>query len=501
MINLINLTAPLTGGWITDVVKAIVELCAILPLGIILFTLILKLITLPFDFASRASMRKNSLIMEEMRPELERLQKQYANDKNLYNQKMMALYKKNGYSMFGACLPTIITLVVFIFALSGFNQYATYRESRNFYEMAKAYDAVIYSCIDVDDTYITKNEDGKIVINNQEFQLVLPSEEKQPKQITNTNITITKDSEGENEDKLYFYDVETTNSVIKIRYIYAKGSNMTTVSSVEYYPTEDITKLENNSIIASEVNNNLKNSSNKTFAEAKALAEAEEKILTVKDFLEDICKWQSAKQFRSAEASADRGFLWVKNVFVSDSPLSHPVQSSLDTSAVKGYLKDNIKYDNLTYYLSTEKTEANGYFILAVLTAGFSFLMQFVTSKSQKAQMELQTVDGQGAQQQKMMMWIMPIMMAIFAFMYTSVFSIYMIFSSILSVGSTFLINAIVDAKFKKQREAKQNEKVRGRVHVKKEEPKKEEPKKKKKNPNEPTGPDFINAGKYKGKK
>lgn len=29
--------------------------------------------------------------MEEMRPELEKLQKQYANDKQLYQQKMMAL--------------------------------------------------------------------------------------------------------------------------------------------------------------------------------------------------------------------------------------------------------------------------------------------------------------------------------------------------------------------------------------------------------------------------
>ena len=38
------------------------------------------------------------IIMEEMRPELEKLQKQYANNKELYSQKMMALYKKEGYS-------------------------------------------------------------------------------------------------------------------------------------------------------------------------------------------------------------------------------------------------------------------------------------------------------------------------------------------------------------------------------------------------------------------
>lgn len=490
-IDLINLSAPLTGDWIVGIVKAIVELCAILPIGIILFTLILKLITLPFDFASRASMRKNSLIMEEMRPELEKLQKQYANDKNLYNQKMMALYKKNGYSMFGACLPTIITLLVFIFALSGFNQYATYRESRNFYEMAKAYDSVIYNNIETDEVYITKSEDDKIVINNEAFQLVLPQEDNKPETIENTNITITKGFNEVASEKKYFYEIETENSLLSIKCFYTiKDNNQSFISDIEYYVNES--KLENSE---------LKNKDKNTFKVAKDLAKAENKELTAKDFLEDICKLESAKQFRSEEATKHRSFLWVKNIFVSDSPLSHPVQSNLNSSTVKSYVGSSEKYEKLTYYLAQEKTEANGYFILAILTAGFSFLMQFVTSKSQKAQMELQTVDGQGAQQQKMMMWIMPIMMAIFAFMYTSVFSIYMIFSSILSVGSTFLINAIVDAKFKKQKQAKQNEKIRGRVHVKKEEPKKEEPKKKKKNHNEPTGPDFINAGKYKGKK
>ena len=66
-------------------------------------------------------------------------------------------------------------------------------------------------------------------------------------------------------------------------------------------------------------------------------------------------------------------------------------------------------------------------FILVILTAGISFLTQIVMTKQQKAQMELQTVDGQGMQTQKIMKWMMPIMMAIFSFMYTAAFSIYII--------------------------------------------------------------------------
>ncbi|MFR6055313.1 MAG: hypothetical protein ACLUHK_01640 [Eubacteriales bacterium] len=50
-------------------------------LGVTMFTLALKLVTFPLDFYSRASMRRNSLKMEQMRPQLEKLQKQYAGDK------------------------------------------------------------------------------------------------------------------------------------------------------------------------------------------------------------------------------------------------------------------------------------------------------------------------------------------------------------------------------------------------------------------------------------
>ena len=116
--EIINFTKPITDSWLVDIVLWLVTICGSVWLGVILFTLLLKLVTLPFDFISRAKMRKNSLLMEEMRPELEKLQKQYANNKQLYNQKMMALYKRNGYSMWGACLPTIFTLVIFIIAIT-----------------------------------------------------------------------------------------------------------------------------------------------------------------------------------------------------------------------------------------------------------------------------------------------------------------------------------------------------------------------------------------------
>ena len=53
--------------WLTSIITAIVTSVSSVMLGVVLFTLVLKVITLPLDYFSRASMRKSSLKMEEMR--------------------------------------------------------------------------------------------------------------------------------------------------------------------------------------------------------------------------------------------------------------------------------------------------------------------------------------------------------------------------------------------------------------------------------------------------
>lgn len=110
--------------------------------------------------------------------------------------------------------------------------------------------------------------------------------------------------------------------------------------------------------------------------------------------------------------------------------------------------------------LSKEAKQPNGYYILIVLTIGTMILSQFVSMKSQKDQLELQTVDGQGAQTQKMMMWMMPVMMAFFAFIYSAAFSLYIIVSTLMSTITTVIINKIVDARFAKKEGLEENNNI-----------------------------------------
>ena len=76
---------PLSGA--TELVAKIINALSFggsIAVGILLFSLLLKIIPLPLDIFSRASSKKSALKMEKMRPELEKLQKQYANNKELY---------------------------------------------------------------------------------------------------------------------------------------------------------------------------------------------------------------------------------------------------------------------------------------------------------------------------------------------------------------------------------------------------------------------------------
>lgn len=455
--SIIDFSAPIIGNIFAKLILWLVTITSSVAAGVILFTLFLKLITLPFDFISRFSMRKNSLKMEQMRPELEKLQQQYANDKNLYNQKMMALYKKNGYSMFGACLPTIITLVIFIIAINGFTNYSQYQNKKYFYDMSVAYNNVLYAGLEIDGEYIYVNDDNAITIDEDK---ILTADAAS---LAEKNIILNKTATE--------FTVQTANGYVEYRR--DLNENGKAVGEKKF------TVLNLTSAINEKYNNGLKNADGDDYAAAKI----KNSELTAEDFLSSVGSYMAAETFRNNGSR----FLWVKNIWVTDSPMKHPVESSWDafkkTHAYSGNDIESEKggYTKLIAGLSDEVAAPNGYFILVALTALSSLLMQFVMGKSQKAQMELQTVDGQGAQTQKIMMWMMPIMMAVFAFMYTAAFSIYIILSSIISLFTTLLINLIADKKFKKTAASTETDVVRGRVYIPpKKEEKPEKPAKKK---------------------
>lgn len=81
-------------------------------LAIIIFTILIRILMWPLTRKSYTSM----LAMQKMQPELQRIQKLYANDKQRMQMEMMRVYQTHKTSPMSGCLPMLIQIPIF-FAL------------------------------------------------------------------------------------------------------------------------------------------------------------------------------------------------------------------------------------------------------------------------------------------------------------------------------------------------------------------------------------------------
>ena len=381
-IALFGNTYDISLNWIGTLIRWLITGVGSVGVGIILFSIILKVIVMPFDVYQRISMRKQNLKMKENQARMEKLQKQYANDKDKYNQKVMEMYKESGISMFSSCLPLILSLVIFIVAINAFNAYSQYANVENYNVLVDAYNAKVESvCKDLqDDDYGYRYDESQNV---------------------------------------YFFDTDK---------IYAK---------------DDVKTFVDTAIQADE---------NKT------------KETAIKEYFKNEGQ-KAVLEVYQAKVVKKTSFLWIKNIWATDASYKHPVlefnefkteverqnfQVGDKTTGFAGVAEftnvyEEDTYNTITAKLTVQKQQANGYYILIVLSIGTILLQQWISMRGQKEQQKYSSVDGQGASQQKMTMIIMTGMFAIFSFMYSSAFSIYMITSNVLSLISTIVINKLVD--------------------------------------------------------
>ncbi len=430
LFNLLDAGLPVLGqtydvslNWIGQLIRWLCNGVGVVGVGIILFSLILKLITLPFDIYQRISMRKQNIQMKANQEKMEKLQKQYANDKDKYNQKVMEMYKENGISMFSSCLPMILSLVIFIVAINAFNAYAQYSNVENYNTLVKAYNAEMKShCAQLTeenfDTLVTSAENGDEIVYtvSDPSEIVYYTAKVAKANIPESATNADKVKLIDGADKNYFVSEDRANALPEIQTFLAENADKTVVDYL-YSKAQDAVVLS--------YENEVKNKTS---------------------------------------------FVWIKNIWVTDASYKNPVLSATDfkTEAQREEFEVNGKdveygdvhkytnaytddsYNTVTAKLTAQKSAANGYFVLIALSIGTILLQQFVTMRSQKEQQKYSSVDGMAGSQQKMTMVIMTVMFAVFSFMYSSAFSIYMITSNLFSLLSTVVINKFVDKKMEK---------------------------------------------------
>ena len=329
----INLFSPDAIGdtlnFLGVVVQWIVTWLPWVGVGIILFTLILKTITLPLDIFSKASMRKNSLKMEKMRPQLEKLQKQYQNDQQTYNAKMMELYKKNGYSMLGACLPSLVTIVIFFIVMGAFSDYSQFANLDVYREMTRQYNAAVLQ-------YAPEIESANLAgVRYEEGQSsdagVIPytrietytSEESLIEIVVKKSLEL--DKAGLTAEELDGYDWSNTD---------AEQGPVVKAESTEYNVKAEETLASGDAAVQAAVEKARANAG--ISGDANVAAEA----------MRIIGRAAAAEAYEEFDA----GFLWVKNIWLPDTSYQHPLQQE------KGIDADH--YNEITYDLTAEKDAA-----------------------------------------------------------------------------------------------------------------------------------------------
>ena len=92
------------------VLRTFYELTGSYGWALVLFTIVVKLITLPFQMKSKKSMMRMNLFQ----PKIKEIQTKYANNPQKMNDEIQMLYAKEGVNPMSGCLPMILSMAILI---------------------------------------------------------------------------------------------------------------------------------------------------------------------------------------------------------------------------------------------------------------------------------------------------------------------------------------------------------------------------------------------------
>ncbi len=358
--------------------------------AVILVAIIIRFLFVVLDVINKKTSMKNNVIMAKMKPELDAIQKKYGYDTRLMQQKQSEIYKKYQFGMMGACLPMLINLVlqfvVFLTLWNALRSVSEYNIVNKYEDMKNIYANVIAlnENGDITSSY-TDGDELSIEIVGNKLHVVINGG---PHDILLENITKDEESNSRIYDKIHKY--------------VDKGT--TEAPNADYVGTE---------------------------------------------LSEKLVDWAVKLATQNYEENQE-SFMWIKNIYKAESPTS-PL---FNEKEIKNYLSK--------YYTKTEKaTEKandyegkifkfvitngvgkkdfgkNGYYILTIIAMVVSFLSLWLSNFMMKGQAGQQ-------KQSKIMYFIMPLIMGIFTFMYTSLFAVYIIVGQLMMLVLTPLTTIIV---------------------------------------------------------
>ena len=430
VLSLLLSVAEPSGFWIT-IIRAFENVTNNYVLAIIFLTVVIKLIWTPIDTFNRRSQQKMSQTQAKMQPELDAINKKYAKDPNLLKQKQNEVYKKYNSKSMGGCFLMLVFMAlnptIFFTLFSGLNVMGAYK-------ISESYDYLKYSyanVLEVTNEFIGDEPSKAEIFNNPENLVYrIEANETNPENMEIVLLQLNGESETELARSEYKTDFSTTEAEI------VDGQEQTVVTeTTNEYLNAILTKFDG--IVLKET-------------AIEGSDETEKYTLT--NAVTDTSSSFIVERYQSNKES----FLWIDNIWISDSPFN---QSIVD---YKGYESQigagNVEEGEETIYnafmpnLQAKQSRVNGYFILPILCILASVLTTLLSTRLGRKKGE------KAPNQNKWLAIIMPIIFGVFALFYNSVFAIYMLTSQVMTAVTLPVQNVVlraIDNRKKKKEEEK----------------------------------------------
>lgn len=447
------LSAQPSGFW-ENIIKAFEGFTNNYVLAIILLTVIIRIIWAPIDTLNKRMSQKMAAVQTKMQPELEKINKKYANDPRLLKQKQNEIYSKyNGKSM-GSCLFMLLFLAlnitIFFTLFAGLNNMASFKINQSYEELK--YDYV--NALNITNEYISNPENlqkfedyqnlsFETEIREEKEYIVLYQNVGQEKielfaQGYKTDFSTTEISEDPETGEEVVEVVQTTNGYITT----ILDKFFPTYEEGEVEGSKEIILIENMPVLDEEGN---------------AILGEDGQPLTENLYLGEAFQDIAIRLVENKYQQTKESFLWIENIWIADAPFQRSIFSY---NTYKGQVGEkNIEegeeriYNSFMTDLSERQGRVNGYFILPILCMATSFLSIWLSTRKKKGQTAQPATGG------KFMKILMPIIFGLFALFYNSVFAIYMFVSQLISTLLMPLENLIIN-KWQKHSEKKEEKKV-----------------------------------------
>ncbi len=447
--NLLAITEP-TGVW-ESIIRAFTSVTGNYVLAIIFLTVVIRIIWAVIDTYSKYNQQKMNAIQSSMQPELDKIRVKYENSPQVMNQKQNEVYRKYmNRSYYVGCLATFLVMalnmLIFFTLLSGLNSMASY----NIY---LSYDNLKYNyanTLNVVQEYLSENDNNVSIFEDYQNLGIIVDEEAQ-------TISLVQYQNEDSEDATEPIILQTSTFKDDFGYIDSVSQDEGNTTTITAVTTNDyIISLANNfgNIIV------IENYQPILDEDGQPILDENEQPTYQSLYLYDAVQYLAMEHVVEVYDADKDSFLWIENFWLADSPTVQSIMS-YDTlsSQVGGFeAREQEVYNLFMNDLNSMRGRVNGYYILPILIIAVSALSVFLNNlhtKRRNKKLGKENVKAKGFT--KWMPIIIPIILGLFALLYSSVFAIYMLTGQVISTLLLPLQLYIVDKIVNKNKEKEES--------------------------------------------